>query len=164
MCIQLESVGSYFEAQLLHIIMVYIYQAQANTEYALHHIRCALNLAEKNELYFLPAMNYYYLHEAFHAVFKDFSDEFMTKIQLSANPIYEGYINYTVHFNKPTFFSKLSQNDYKFAILATQGYSYSDVAKILNVSKSYVTRRYSEIYQKLGVKNKQEFSDYFKRQ
>lgn len=51
---------------------------------------------------------------------------------------------------------KLSERENRVASLLAEGYSYKDIAKILNISYHTVNQHVKNIYQKLNIKNKYE--------
>jgi len=160
-CQQLEHSGKYFDAQLLHIQLIYGYQMQGKIEQAMQHMRNALNIARDRNLVYLTAINITYVPEIFNAVSCEYPADFIEKITYYAKFSNEAYILLTEALGKVTIYTSLSGKDFRFVYLASQGYTNKRIAELMGTSEFYVSKRFSEIYRKLKIKGKTELKKLF---
>jgi len=159
LCQQMERDGYYLEAQKLHFLLLVIYQLQNNEKKMKYHIRKGLELAMDHELYFGAAFYERLYKVPIDKILKDFPKEFANKIQYLGNVIHKGNAKFLDSGKNPSYLSILSSNEFEYAFLANQGYTNREIAQSKKISEKIVSRKYSEIYDKLGVKSKQELID-----
>jgi len=159
LCTQMERDGYYLEAQLLHCLLIEIYRMQTNNEKMISHMRRALKIGLEHELYFYPAIHFFYYPDITKKVFKEFPKDFAEKISSLSDDVRKKYSNFADTRNELSYWNLLSKNEFVYISLAFQGYSNKQVASTLNRSDKYVSRMYSQIYDKLNVKNKNELID-----
>jgi len=155
-CLQMEREGHFAEAQELHLLLVELYQIQANLEMALHHMRRAMGIAMERELYLRPAVHAFYYPEVTKNVLADFPEDFAAKMLALGREIHAMYVKFSASQQNSSFLSVLSDRDYLFISLAVQGRSNRETARQLKLSEKTVSKRYNDIYEKLNIKSKQE--------
>jgi len=160
-CATYENTDSYSDSLAIHLYLSNIYVVLADTEKMTLHLRKALRLAEKHELYLLPAMHYYYMEAVFKSVLLDFSEDFANRIRLLSTDVHERYVRFTAAESVNHILNVLPQKDYIFLFYAVQKYTNKEIADILHISENTVGKKYSIIYEKLMVKNKRELVDLY---
>lgn len=155
-CATYEKTDSYSDLLAIHLYLSIIYVALADTEKMTHHLRRALQLAEKHELYLLPAMHYYYMEDVFKSVLSDFSEDFANRIRLLSTDVHERYVRFTTAESVNHILNILPKKDYIYLFYAVHKYTNKEIADILHISENTVSKKYSIIYEKLMVKNKSE--------
>jgi len=156
LCQQMEKEGHYLKAQELHYMLLIVYQLKEDEERMIYHTRRGLEIAMERKLYLNAALYEQYYPDVTRAVLKGFPQEFMSRICSLGLMLHENLVRFNESRTTPSYLGMLSEKDYKYAFQATQGYTNRQIALNLKVSEKYVSRKFTEIYEKLGVKNKQE--------
>jgi len=159
LCRLMERDGCCVEAQELHMVL-FIYQYGMNNNEAMqYHLRKAVRLAYEHGLLYVLADAETYYADAVNAVLNEYPDSFADRIRQKSLKIYENFSRFAEKSEKTSIYAKLSKNDFRFVFYAVEGFSNNKVAGICKVSQRTVATRYNEIYEKLGVKSKQELVD-----
>jgi len=79
-------------------------------------------------------------------------------LQYSHN-IRKRFVNFSSAQGKASFLDILSGKDFIYLSLALDKCSNKAIAEKLHISEKSVSRKYREIYDKLGIKNRQELMD-----
>jgi len=158
-CMRMEEHGFFFEAQELHYFLLEFYQMKSNEEMMLYHLRCGLKIAYDHKLYYWAAAHVYYYPEITKKVLKEFPNDFADTMNELGQTLHEKYVAFTARKNTTPYLGILSDKEIKLATFAVQNISNQEVAKHLNISEKTVSKRYTVIYEKLGVKNKKELAD-----
>jgi len=153
-CQQMERGGYYLEAQKMHYLLSVAYQLQNNTDKMETHIRCGLSLAMEHGLYYVAAFYERWYRAPTQRVLRDFPADFSQKIQSLGTAIQQKQARFEESHNDPSYITMLSDNEFEYAFLANQNYTNREIAQMMKASEKKVSRIYSEIYDKLGVKNK----------
>jgi len=156
LCMRMEHDGHFLEAQALHYVLLEIYQMQADEEMMLYHARCGLNISLEHDLYLSSALNLFYYPDIAQKVLADYPSDFSEKILALSRGLHEKYVKFANVRSSASYMSILSDREFAFVTLATQEYSNREIARMLKISEKTVSKRYNEIYEKLGIKNKQE--------
>lgn len=130
-----------------------------NDEAMLRHLKKALEIAYNQNIIVIAAAYEPYYSNEFDIVLKDFPDEFSALIREKSEIIRKNFSEFTLSHNITKIYSSLNKNDFRLALFAVRGYTYKQVAKIMNVSVRTVASRYSRICEKVGVKSKQELAE-----
>ncbi len=155
-CQMLERRGLYLEAQQLHYSLVVVYQLQENEEKMRVHIRRALELAQEHELYFYAGYYRGFYPEVTDKVLREFPQEFAETVCALGDTTRLSYAQYTYGKDRPSFLGVLSEEEFDFAFLSTQGYTNQQIAKKKKLSEKRVSKIFSDIYARLNLNNKQE--------
>jgi len=158
---QLEDDGHIYEAQLLHIFLLIIYNMIINNKMMYHHLRKALSIAYDNDFLHPLASIYAYYTDAFKEVLKDYPESFAGKIRKYGKLIHKSFSAYTENHEEIGIYSLLSEKDYQYVRYALQGYSNKIIAEALNTSERTVAAHFSAIFAKLGIKKKSEIASLF---
>lgn len=159
LCIQMENDGYYFEAQHMHFLLLIFYQTKNDHDKMQYHASRGIELAYKHRLY-LYAGSYTMLYpHIINKILKDYPIEFSNTIYSIVNLTKKNENNKALLNNKPSYLGILDENDFELAFIANQGYTYREIANKLKMSEKEVYKKYSEIYDKLNVKSKQELID-----
>lgn len=156
LCQQMEKYGYYMEAQKLHFLLLVIYQLQNNKERMLFHTSKAIELGNNHNLYLYIAYYHRLYPETIDKVLIDYPLELSSKIHNLSNLMIKSDRQDALSSNNPSYIALLSGKELKFAFLVNQGYSNKEIGDKLGISEKLVSKRYTEIYDKLNVKNKQE--------
>jgi len=162
-CIRMERDGHFLEAQELHELLLEMYRMKSDDEMSLYHMRRDLEIAMEHELYFSPANNIYYYPGLTARVLEDFPAEFANKMRKLGAELHEKYIRFAQARDAQSYWDLLSEKEFVYITYAVQGYSNKEVSGMLKISEKAVSKRYGEIYDKLGVNNKQELVENIKR-
>jgi len=154
LCQQMEREGHFFEAQQLHFLLLIVYQLQGNDEGSAFHIRRGLTLAMEYDFIFSAAFYRGYYLGQFDRVLEEFPRDFADRIRSSGELLHQRFMQFTESRQNPSFLGFLSDQEFEFAFLASQGYTNREIANRLNISEKTVSRKYSEIYDKLGITSK----------
>lgn len=156
LCRIMERDGHYVEAQALHMILFFHYFGTHSEEAMQFHLRRAVHLAYEHGLLFAIADARTYYIDAVNAVLDDYPASFADRIRQSSLPIYEIFSSFSEKSAKTSVYANLSKNDFRYVFYAIEGDTNKQVADFCGVSLRTVATRYNEIYEKLGVKSKQE--------
>ncbi len=162
-CSSVNEEDSYLDVQTIHFYLGIEYGKILKLDEMKHHYQKALDLAYKYNLYYQPAMLYYYYANSVDIVLKNYPEDFIKKIKNLSKDLHNRYLSFMKLSSLENIYSKLPSKDYMYVYFALQGYSNKEVAGILNISESNVGNRYSIIYQTLGVHNKAELVEYYKK-
>jgi len=154
LCQWMERDGYLFEAQQMHFLLLIVYQLKADKEKMRFHIRRGLQIAYEKELYFYPAYYWGFYRDAIQEVLQEFPEEFGEIICTLGDVIHASFADFTLHRQSPSFLGLLSDEEFAYAFLASQGLSNREIARKMHVSVRIVTKINGIIYEKLGVKNK----------
>jgi len=159
LCQQMEKDGYYMEAQKLHFLLLVIYQLQNNEERMLFHTKKAIELGYSHNLYLYIGYYHRLYPEIIDAVLKDYPQDLLNKVHCISDLMIKSDKENAFSNSNPSYIALLSSSELKFAFLVNQGYSNKEIADKLGISEKLVSKRYTEIYDKLNVKNKQELID-----
>jgi len=159
LCQQMERDGHFLEAQKMHYLLAVCYQLQNNTAKTEAHIRRGLTLAQEHKLYFAAAFYERWYRNETRRILRDFPTDFSEKIKSLGAFIEEKLNKFSEMRGNKSYISELSGKEFEYAFLANQGYTNREIASKHKVSEKTVSRIYREIYDKLGVKDKQELVD-----
>jgi len=163
LCQLMERDGHFFEAQQLHFLLLIVYQLKCDKERMSFHIRRGIQFAAEMELYFYPAYYFGYYPEVMQEVICEFPSELGEKIRALSEVIHESYNRFTVTRKEPSFLGILSDREFEYAFLTSQGYTNREIAHKLSISVSSVSKIYEKIRDKLNVKSKRELIDLINR-
>jgi len=159
LCQEMEREGHFLEAQKLHYLLVVCYQLQNNAQKTEFHIHKGLQIAFEHKFYFVSAFYSRWYQAPTKKVLLDFPTDFSEKIQHFGNYIQENQAKFSNSQNNPLYLGLLSGIEFEYAFLANQGYTNREIAMKRKISEKKVSKIYNIIYDKLGVKNKQELID-----
>ncbi|HBL40389.1 MAG TPA: hypothetical protein DDY98_02005 [Ruminococcaceae bacterium] len=162
-CIHLKKSDSLVDLQSMHIYLGCAYAFVNSFDEMTYHFKQALKIAEEHNLFYVPALQYYYMKKTFRTALLDFSDDFENKLEALSNDIHNRYAAFTDKAAINTVYRLLPRDDFLLLYFAVQGYSNKDVANTMHMSPGTVGRRYSEIYAPLGVKSKAEMIELYRR-
>ncbi|GEM_PF-805997 len=155
-CALVDTTDNYADRQTLHLYLGFAYYTLQKHKEANIHLRHALKLAEKYELYYCIATEYYFIEDAFKTVLNDFSEQFRDRLRACASGIHEHYVSFMETLSMNSIFALMLHKEYIYVIYAAQGLTNKEVSERMHISAVTVAKRYSEIYALLGVKNKGE--------
>jgi len=155
-CQQMEHDGHFIEAQKLHYLLLVLYQLKQDKDRMLFHTRKGLEIAVEREFYWYAATYEHFYPNITRKALEDFPQEFSDTIHALGNAFQKKIVRFDLSLKNQTYFTLLSNKEYEYAFLANQGYTNRQIASKLHVSEKTVSKRYNEIYVKLGVKSKAE--------
>lgn len=86
----------------------------------------------------------------------DYPDSFAERIRKNGRIIYDNFSHFSEKNQKASIYSRLSKSDYPYVFYAFNRFPNKQVADICHISERTVAKRYNDIYNKLGINNKQE--------
>ncbi len=155
-CILLERSGAYADLQAVHIYLGSAYAMINQPEQMAYHIKAALTLAEKYDLYYMPAIQYYYLRKLFKPVLAGFDPAFQRRLEQLSEDIHNRFLKFTDAVSVNSIYKLLTRDEYLLLYCAAQGYTHKETATLMGVSVGTVSKRYSGIYAALGVAGRTE--------
>jgi len=156
LCRLMERDGYCVEAQELHMLL-FVYHYGANNKEAMqYHLRKAIGMAWEHGLLYVLADAETYYADAVNAVLREYPDAFAERVRQNSIKIYENFSRFAEKNVKTSIYAKLSKNDFRYVFYAVKGFSNNKVAGICKVSQRTVAKKYNDIYEKLGVRSKQE--------
>jgi len=159
LCRQLLQTGHYYEACELHFLLFLAYYVSIKKEQMLFHLKKALALVKEHNFYIIAASYEFYYQDAFDSAFRDFPEDFAECIKDNSDIISKSISKFSEKYDITNIYSTMKKDDYRYLVLAYQGYSNKAVAKNLHISERTVAAHYAVLYEKLGVKGKQELID-----
>jgi len=156
LCRMMERDGYYVESQALHMILFFHYFGANDKNAMNYHLRRAVSIAYEHNLLFAIADSDTYYADAINAVLREYPDSFTEKIHKSSRIIIDNFSKFATKVSISNVYEKLSKSDYRYVFYAIEGHPNKQVADICGVSERTVAKRYNDIYDKLGINNKQE--------
>jgi len=156
LCLIMERDGYYVEAQELHKILFLYHFGAHNEEATLFHLRKAINIGYEHNLLFAIADVLSYYAETVGRILCEYPDSFAKKIQDLSKIIYNNFSRFAEKNSNTNVYGLLSKSDYRYVFYAVEGYPNKQVATLCGVSLRTVAKKYNDIYNKLGIKGKQE--------
>jgi len=160
-CIFLEKSDAYVDLQTLHTYLGAAYALMERTEEMTYHFEKALSLAERHNLYYVPAIQYFYMRKLFGRALSGFSDDFRQHLESVSDDIHKRYLCFTDAISVNSIYKLLSRDEYIYLYYAVQGYTNKEVAAQLHSSEGAVGKKYGEIYASLGVSDKNEMIELY---
>lgn len=161
-CANYEREGYYSDSLAIHLYLSLIFALMDLPEKMMSHLNSALTLAEKYELYWLPSMQYYYFKNIFDTALVDFSDDFASTIRDLAADVHERFTRFTSMESFETVLNILSSKDFILVYYAIQNKTNKEIAALLGISEKTVSKKYSIIYETLGISGKGELVNLYK--
>lgn len=161
-CINYERAGYYSDSLAIHLYLSLIFALMDLPEKMMSHLNSALKLSEKYELYWLPSMQYYYFKNIFEAALTDFSDEFANTIRALSTDVHERFTRFTNMESFESVLSILSSKDFILVYYAIQKKTNKEISALLNISEKSISKKYSIIYETLGISGKKQLVDLYK--
>lgn len=160
-CIYMKQNNCIFSEITLHIYLAMMYKTNDDLNNYLFHIQNALTLAEKNEIIlpFLMGFKFFqndimnYVMESNSAVFKKIPEVAQIFLENSERFFQSKNIN-KVYYN-------LSSDELNLIENARFGLTNKEIAKIMKISESYVSKKYFELCRKTGASSKKELVEMF---
>jgi len=162
-CKTLENKGYYADLQNIHLCLGNVYGLIANIDKMVFHYKKMFDLTQKYNLFYLPASTYFFYSKAFDEALISYPEDFKNKIKRLSNDVHTRFLQFSNSTISNNFYSLLKNKDYIYILLANQGYSNKEVARIIDTSESNVANKYSAIYGSLNVKNKNELVNLYKQ-
>jgi len=156
LCGQLLQTSHYYEACELHFLLFLAYYVTMQTEAMLRHLKKGLALVQEYGFYMIAASYEFYYQDTFAITFQEFPADFVKRIQHSSKRVGQSVGAFAEKYNHTDIFIILSKDDYRYLMFAFQGNSNKSVARILHISERTVAAHYAALYEKLGIKGKQE--------
>jgi len=160
-CIYLERENALVDLQSMHIYLGCAYALLQMHDEMTYHFKKALLIAEKYDLFYAPALQYFYMRKPMSYALKGFPEDFKKKLTKLSENIHKQYLAFVKKANMNTIYRILPRDDYFLLYAAVQGHTNKEIAKLLRVSVSTIGNRYIEIYSTLGVKNKQKMVELY---
>jgi len=111
-CALIDSTEHYVEAQTTHLYLGCTCSILGMQERAEFHLRKALQLAEKHDLFYGVAIQYNYMKDAFQSILEDFPAAFRSRLLRIAEDIHTRYVNFTDLMSIHTVYKYMQGNDY----------------------------------------------------
>jgi len=162
-CSSYDDKNTLVDIQTMHYYLGITYGLMNIKDKMIYHIKKALDITYKYHLYYTVCVGYVYVKKMIDMVLNTYPDDFTKKVKILSNELYKKYTTFSKSISLDNINTKLSSNDYIYVYYAIYHYSNKEVANLLNVSESNVGKRYSIIYETLGIKSKQELVDYYNR-
>jgi len=159
LCQQMEHDGAFYFAQELHYLLLVVYQLQNNKPKMRFHTRRALEIAWEKSYVFNAAVYHQYYPDITNEELKNFPEDFSHRITSISKKVHKNIVAFAQTRQDPSYLGTLTEGEYKYAFLASQGFTNSEIADKLKVSEKYVSRKFGDIYEKMGIKGKKELLD-----
>ena len=114
------------------------------------------DLSIKYDSYYPICQHYYFMSSLFDTVLSDYPEEFRNKVRKLSADFYKRYVSFSDKLSINSIYSLLPGNYYPLVYYAVAGYTNKEIADIMHISENTVNRKYSQIYDIAGVKNKNE--------
>jgi len=160
-CIYLERENALVDLQSMHIYLGCAYALLQMHDEMTYHFEKALLIAEKYDLFYAPALQYFYMRKPMSHALKKFSEDFKKDLTKFSDDIHKRYMAFTEKASINTIYRLLPHNDYFLLYLAVQGHTNKEIAKQMHISEGTVGKRYGEIYAILGINSKQEMVELY---
>jgi len=161
-CASYDGTPNYLDSQTMHLYLGCTYAVLGIEADMTRHLRRALELAAQHELFYGVATEYFYMEKAFEPALSGFSAEFRATLRQCSEDIHRRYLKFTDAMSINSIFKLLLHREFIYVVYAAQGYQNKEVAKLLHASEQTVKRKYSEIYDSLGVKTKRELVELYR--
>jgi len=161
MCSSYEYKNCLVDLQTIHYYLGITYGLMNIKDKMTYHLKKSLDLAYEHNLYYTVCVGYTYVSKMIDPILNDYPSDFIKKFKLLSNHLFKEYSNFVKSISLDNINTKLNSNDYIYVYYACYHYSNKEVAELLNISESSVGKRYSIIYETLGLKSKQELVDYY---
>lgn len=163
MCASYEYKNCLVDKQTMHYYIGITYGLMNVKDKMTYHINKSLEIAYKYNLLYTPAVGYSYVKKMIDPILNTYPKRFVDKFKTLSNSLYARYSKFAKAIFLDNINIKLNTNDYIFIYYAVFHYSNKEVASLLNISESNVGKRYSIIYETLGISSKQELIDYYNK-
>lgn len=145
----------------LHIYFAMIYKTNNDNENYLFHIEEALQLAEKYESILPFIIGYKFLHSEIINFIKNNDSLVIKRIPEIAQRFHINSEKFLESNNITKIYYSLSPEEIILIENARAGLTNKEIAKLTNISESYVSKKYFELCKKTGVSSKRELVDFF---
>jgi len=153
----IEKHGHVYIAQYLHILLAIMYKIKGDNDNKLDHVRKAIKIMYENNIYSTICEVGFFLSDSLDIVFKEYPSVVEETIK-EGTRLYISSINkIAIHYNGndiPT----LNQLDYKYIAYALNGVANKEIAILLHISESAVSKKYKSICDKFLVDSKEELA------
>jgi len=155
-CESIESENYCVPAMYMHYYIGTMYELDRQIDRARYHAARAIKLAKKSNCY-APLFGLTFSNfEIYESLIQELSQEEKEKA-LKYHQIFKDDISdYYEHTKKTSFYSKLSNEDFKFASYVVMNFPNKKIAKMENLSESAVNKKLMRIYQKLEISGRKE--------
>lgn len=159
----LQSTSAVLTMEMMHFYLMGIYYLRQNMEEAQKHAEVAVKLAYENKYYF-PLVTYYsYFAPILSSILSTYPEGFQEHCNRLISNYGKNFTAFLLAVTDDAAVSKLTFKEYPYICAVLADLMIADIADKMGVSKSTVIRNLRTIYEKLGVKSKQELKDYLHR-
>lgn len=159
----LTSTSAVVAIEMMHIYLLGIYCLRQDLTSAEKHAQVAVQLAYENKYYFPLVTFYRYFAPVLSTIIAQYPEEF----QSHCNELISQYVENTTAFfssaDENSTISTLSEADYPYIYAILNNSPIPAIAGKLGISNATVKRKLTELYEKVGVRNKAEMRDYLRK-
>lgn len=157
-CQEYDETDNYYLSMYMHLYLAHAAHYNRCDEDCMYHLKMALSIGKKYDIYRDFAYMYHYIPEKIEKVLclPEFNDlGVIRKIGREHNEIFRGLLEYMGSYST---FGQLKENDLEYIVYATQGLTNKEIAEMKHLSVSTVSKKYSDIYQRTFIKSKKELA------
>jgi len=127
-CIFLERENALADLQSMHLYLSCAYALLNMPDEMTCHFKEALLIAEKYDLFYAPAGQYFYMQKLMSPALKEFSEDFKKKLTKCSDDIHTAYLAFTEKAAINTVYRLLPHNDYFYLYSAVRGHTNKDIS------------------------------------
>ncbi len=157
----IDGLDSPVDSQSIHLYLGLSYSVIADTSRATLHYQKAFLLAQNNNLFWLPAIEYYYFGATMEEALKTMDSAFIKQFRSISDTLRKRFVQSKGRDPYINFYKLISKNRFIYVLYASKGYSNIEVAHLLRLSENTVAKIYSSIYEMFGIQNKKDLTDYY---
>lgn len=160
-CIFMKQNNYVFSEITLHIYLSMMYKENNDNENYESHIHEALLIAEKNDILLPFVIGFKFIHNEIMKFITDNESSVIKRIPQIVRIFHANSEKFFQSNNITKIYYTLNPEELKLIENARAGLTNKEIAKLNNISESYVSKKYFELYKKMGVSSKKELVDIF---
>lgn len=144
--------------QSMHVYMSVMYQLSGQNEKANEHLKAALDIALETGFYHSIVLSHQMIAYSWDKVIAQYDSSIKEYVLEKKAFVMQNYMG--GHVAKEMFKSPKSGYYLELALYVLNGFTNKEIAQIMNISESKVRNRISQIFDRMGVSNRKELSEY----
>jgi len=160
-CRTIEAQGYYFYAMYTHLCLSMLYSAYSITEKERLHMKQAIEIALEHNVLFTLSLSVGYHLDTARDFLKKYPPEVTERILALTETFKNARNGYAEYKGNKTILAKLREDDYTLITLCLTNCTIEEIAARFGLSRSGINKRLANLYDKLGVKSKNELTKVF---
>lgn len=162
-CQWMEKEDYLLSAQVLHLYLGLYYLVGREMDKSQNHLCHVLELGRTTKSYLYVAVYYEFYTAFLDSILCQLPDQEERNVRSLLADYGRHYQQFTNSVRGYSLLLRLTDADYNLIYYAFEGKSAKEIAEELNISFNNVRKRYTYLYQKLGVANKAELVAFYKK-